>query len=97
MNETSLARILLATACPGSAILWAGNFKRKILPGFWEKREMDDDQGKGFEETERGVDVPWTSMRRIKSMRRKGPKKECTPPCTLFYLRPLLEGEGGYL
>ncbi len=26
MNEISLARILLATACPGSLALWAGSF-----------------------------------------------------------------------
>jgi len=25
-NDISLARILLATACPGSPALWAGNF-----------------------------------------------------------------------
>jgi hypothetical protein len=63
---------------------------RKILPSLWEKREMDDDKGKGFGETKRGVDVPWTSMRRIKSMRRKGPKKECTPHALFFICRPCL-------
>jgi len=26
MNETSFARILLVTACPGSSALWAGSF-----------------------------------------------------------------------
>jgi hypothetical protein len=31
-NEISLARILLATACPGSPALWAGSFTCEILP-----------------------------------------------------------------
>jgi hypothetical protein len=31
MNETSFARILLATACPGSPALWAGSFTRVCL------------------------------------------------------------------
>ena len=31
-NEISLARILLATACPGSLALWAGSFTFPFLP-----------------------------------------------------------------
>jgi hypothetical protein len=44
-NEISLARILLATACPGSPALWAGSFtivkRNSLLCKILEMPELD--------------------------------------------------------
>ncbi len=44
MNETSFARILLATACPGSPALWAGSFI--ATAAFWCPIETGHKYGK---------------------------------------------------
>ena len=44
-NEISFARILLATACPGSPVLWAGSF---TFPLFTPNESLPEGRGRGL-------------------------------------------------